>query len=168
MREGQTMHHRVAQYWTECRDGGTRIFALSIGCERATVEYRFDRSAARFALHQLRGPRNAEPGGPMTAYARVLRTELNALERTPSRAELAVSLDARRAQRGPPARLTRRLDPQTERQLAAVLAHLRRVNADIARRLDAGEALSCRITRYDEQAETWERVELAIRQEPAQ
>ena len=39
----------------------------------------------------------------------------------------------------------------------------RRANADIARRLDAGEALVCHLTRQDEQADTWERVEFAIR-----
>ncbi|MFZ0791738.1 MAG: hypothetical protein WAM94_19160 [Chromatiaceae bacterium] len=40
----------------------------------------------------------------------------------------------------------------------------RRVNAEIAQRLDAGEPLVCQITRFDEQADQWERVELAIRQ----
>jgi hypothetical protein len=42
----------------------------------------------------------------------------------------------------------------------------RRVNADIARRLDAGEPLVCHLTRLDEQADPWERMEFAIRQVP--
>ncbi len=43
----------------------------------------------------------------------------------------------------------------------------RRVNAQIAQLLDAGEPLLCQITRIDEQADLWERVELSIRQVPA-
>lgn len=39
----------------------------------------------------------------------------------------------------------------------------RRHNAEIARRLDAREALLCQITRIDEQADLWQRVELSIR-----
>ena len=44
----------------------------------------------------------------------------------------------------------------------------RRVNADIARRLDAGDRLSGHLTRLDERADTWQRLEFAIRQVPAQ
>lgn len=229
--EGETMHHCVAQYWDECRDRGTRIFALVIGDERATAEYRFALSEARFSLGQLRGPHNAEASRPMMAFARSVQDELNALERTLARAELALSLDARRPDQRSAWRLTRRLDHASERELAAVLAHLRpavaegellrefvagyqfhggvdlepqmgvgeelelvrepdnphdclavavrwrgecigyvprRVSADIAHRLDAGDHLVCHLTRVDEHADTWERVEFAIRQVPAQ
>jgi hypothetical protein len=231
VREGKTMHHCVAQYWAECRDRGGRIFALMIGAERATAEYRFALSEARFSLAQLRGPRNADASHAMAAFARSVQAELNALERTRARAELALSLDARRPHRRSAWRLARPLDPRSERELAAVLAHLRpaladgellrecvagyqfhggidlepqmgvgdalelvrepgnphdhlavavrwrgepigyvprRVNADIAHRLDAGDPLVCHLTRFDENADTWERVELAIRQVPAQ
>lgn len=39
-----------------------------------------------------------------------------------------------------------------------------RVNAQIAQLLDAGEALLCQISRFDEHADLWERVEVSIRQ----
>lgn len=227
VREGESMHHCVAHYWHACRDQGTRIFALAIGAERATAEYRFLLSEARFALAQLRGPYNGEASRPMAAFARSVETALNALERAPARAELALSLEVRRPDRRSGGHLARPLDPTSERELAAVLAHLRptladgellrdfvagyqyhaglgleanmgvgdelalvrepenphdhlavavcwrgerigylprRVNADIARRLDGGERLVCRIARLDENANAWERVELVIRQ----
>jgi len=223
--EGTAMHHCVAQYWTQCRDQGTRIFALGLGPERATAAYRFGIGEARFSLAQLRGPRNAEPGPKMAAFAGAIAAQLNALGLAPARADLALSLTVRQprpAHRAPP-----RLDPASERELTAVLAQIhptpsdgelvreyvagyqfhggadieaqmgvgdtldlvrepanphdpmavalhwrgepigyipRRINADIARRLDAGEALGCRITRYDEEADPWERVEVAVRE----
>ncbi|WP_295396797.1 HIRAN domain-containing protein [uncultured Thiodictyon sp.] len=230
VREGETMHHCVAQYWAECRDRGTRIFALGIGAERATAQYQFTLSEARFSLAQLRGPHNAQASGPLMAFAQAILTELNALGRAPARAELALDLSARRAGQSSAPRQTRRLDPAGERELAAVLAHLRpaladgellrdfiagyqfhggtelepqmdvgdtlelvrepdnphdpqavavrwggerigyiprRVNADIARRLDAAEHLVGHLTRLDAHADTWGRVEFAIRQAPA-
>lgn len=224
------MHHCVAQYWDQCRDLGTRLFALRSGTEQATAEYRFALAEARFSLAQLRGPHNARPSRAMDAFARAVETELNALERTPVRAALAATLAARRPHRRPAYRPPRRLDTESERELATVLARLRRpladgelvrdfvagyqfhggialephmgvgdrlelvrepdnphdplavalrwrgepigyvprrVNAQIARLLDAGEPLLCQITRFDEQADLWERVELSIRQVPA-
>ena len=44
----------------------------------------------------------------------------------------------------------------------------RRINAGIARRLDGGDRLSGHLTRLDERADTWQRLEFAIRQVPAQ
>lgn len=224
------MHHCVAQYWDQCRDLGTRLFALRSGTEQATAEYRFALAEARFSLAQLRGPHNARPSRAMDAFARAVETELNALERTPVRAALAATLAARRPHRRPAYRPPRRLDTESERELATVLTRLRppladgelvrdfvagyqfhggialephmgvgdrlelvrepdnphdplavalrwrgepigyvprRVNAQIARLLDAGEPLLCQITRFDEQADLWERVELSIRQVPA-
>jgi hypothetical protein len=224
------MRHCVAQYWPKCRDLGTRIFALSLGAERATAEYRFAAPQARFSLVQLRGPRNAVAGRSMTAFARAIEVRLNALGQTQARADLALGLAARRHEGRWVPRPVRRLDAASQRELAAVLAGLRppvadgellrtpvagyqfhdgadiepqlgvgdalelvrepanphdrlavalrwrgehigyvprRVNADIARRLDAGEPLVCQVTRHDEQADPWERVELAIRQVPA-
>ena len=231
VREGETMNHCIAQYWAECRDRGTRIFALEMGAERATAEYRFALSEARFSLSQLRGPHNAEASRPLMAFARAILAELNALGRAPARAALALALGARRVDQGSGQRQARRLDPASERELAAVLAQLRpsvvdgevlrefvagyqfhagmdleprmgvgdrlelvrepdnphdrqavairwggehigyvprRVNADIARRLDAGDRLSGHLTRLDERADTWQRLEFAIRQVPAQ
>lgn len=229
-REGKTMQHCVGQYWDQCRDLGTRIFALRGGTEQATAEYRFALAEARFSLAQLRGPHNARASQAMDAFARAVETELNALERTPLRAALAAALEARRPHRRPAYRPPRRLDTESERELATVLARLRRpladgelvrdfvagsqfhrgialephmgvgdrlelvrepenphdplavalrwrgepigyvprrVNAQIARLLDAGEPLLCQITRIEEQADLWERVELSIRQVPA-
>ena len=229
VREGETMHHCVAQYWAECRDRGTRIFALEIGTERATAEYRFALSDARFSFAQLRGPYNAEASPLMMAFAHAILAELNALARTPARTELALWLGTGTAGRYAVPRQPRRLDPASERELATVIVHLcpagadgellrefvagyqfhggqtleprmdvgdalalvrepdnphdhravaicwggtrigyvpRQVNADLAHRLDAGERLGCRLTRLDEQAAPWERVEFAIRQAP--
>jgi hypothetical protein len=226
--EGAAMRHCVAQYWDQCRDQGTRIFALGLGPRRATAEYRFGVDEARFSLAQMRGPCNAEPGPKLAAFAGAIAAQLNALGLAPARAELALSLTARRSR--PAHRAPRRLDPASQRELTAVLAHIhptpsdgellreyvagyqfhggadievqmgvgdaldlirepgnphdplavalcwrgepigyvpRRVNADIARRLDAGQALGCRITRLDEGADSWERVEVAIRQAQA-
>ncbi len=226
--EGAAMHHCVAQYWDQCRDQGTRIFALGLGPQRATAEYRFGIGEARFSLAQVRGPRNAEPGSKLAAFAGAIAAQLNALGLAPARADLALSLTARRPR--PAHRAPRRLDPASARELTAVLAQIhptpsdgelvrecvagyqfhggadieaqmgvgdtlglvrepdnphdplavalrwrgepigyipRRVNADIARRLDAGEALWCRITRLDEGADPWERIEVAIRQAQA-
>ena len=226
VREGETMHHCVAQYWAECRDRGTRVFALEIGAVRATAEYRFALSEARFSLAQLRGPYNAEASQPMMAFAHTILAQLNGLGCAQARAELALALDTRRHDRGSRYRLARRLDPTSELELAAVLAHLRpaiagdellrefiagyhyhgghdlephmsvgdtlglvrepdnphdqravavcwggvrigyvprQVNADIACRLDAGEPLACHLTRLDEHADPWERVECTIR-----
>lgn len=42
----------------------------------------------------------------------------------------------------------------------------RRANAEIARRLDAGERLVCRLSRLGQDGETWERVEVSVRQVP--
>ncbi len=230
-REGETLHHCVAQYWAECRDQGTRIFALALGRERATAEYRFALAEARFDLAQLRGPYNAAASPALTAFAEALLAELNAPGHGPARAALARSLGARRGDRRSPWQLTRRLDPASERELAAVLAYLRPalavgelvrecvagyqfhggiepeprmtvgdelelvrepdnphdglavavcwrglrigyvprlINADIARRVDAGDRLACQLTRFDDQADPWERVAFAIREVPAE
>jgi hypothetical protein len=178
--------------------------------ERATAEYRFALAEARFDLAQLRGPYNAEASPALTAFAGALLAELNAPGHGPARAALARSLGARRGDRRSPWQLTRRLDPASERELAAVLAYLRPalaagelvrecvagyqfhggieleprmavgdelelvrepdnphdglavavcwrglrigyvprlINADIARRLDAGDRLACQLTR---------------------
>lgn len=228
-REGEDLHHCVAQYWAECRDRGTRIFALAMGDERATAEYRFALAEARFSFAQVRGPYNTEASPALTVFAGSILAELNALGRIPARAALALSLGARQPDRRSAWQLTRRLDPASERELAAVLTYLRpplavgelvrecvagyqfhggielepqmgvgdelelvrepdnphdglavairwrglrigyvpRVsNADIAHRLDARDRLACHLTRLDEQADPWTRVEFAIRQVP--
>ena len=229
--EGETMRHCVAEYWIACRDRGTRIFALSIGAERATAEYRFDLGDARFSLGQLRGPQNVESSCVMVAFAQTIQDALNARERAPAREALADSVLAMvgrsnlRMTRRPARRLTRPLDPRSEHALAAVLKSLRPAlsegeimreciagygyyggldlesgmsvgdalelvrehenprdsaavaihwaghhigyvprdaNADIARRIDAGEHLVGRLTRLNANAKIWERVEFAI------
>ena len=81
--EGRAMHHCVAQYWTQCCDLGTRIFALGAGTDRATAEYRFAPGEARFSLAQLRGPHNALASHPLTAFARAIEARLNALDPGP-------------------------------------------------------------------------------------
>ncbi|NCC28659.1 MAG: hypothetical protein EOM22_11085 [Gammaproteobacteria bacterium] len=129
--EGETMQHCVADYWIACRDRGTRIFALSIGAERATAEYGFELDDAQFSLEQLRGPHNVESSCVMVAFAQTIQDALNARERAPAREALADSVLAMvgrsnlRMTRRPARRLTRPLDPRTEHELAAVLKSLR-------------------------------------------
>lgn len=229
-REGETMHHCVAQYWAQCRDRGTRIFALEVGTERGTAEYRFALAEVRFALAQVRGPCNAEASPALMVCARSILAALNALGRAPLRGELALSLRAQQPERRTARRPTRPLDPASERELAAVMAYLRpplaagelvrdyvagyqyhggielepqmavgdelelarepdnphdglavavrwrgrligyvprAINADIARRLDVGDHLTCHLTRLDDRADPWERVAVSIRQVPA-
>lgn len=232
VREGEDMHHCVADYWAACLEQGTRIFSVRYQQERATAEYRFAPAVARFSLGQLRGPCNAEASPGMTAFARAIEAELNAVERVHARAELASQLSAsgpRRQALWPP---QAPLDPASERELERVLARLgsasenpndlhddllrgyvagyqyhggaslepqmnvgdaldlirephnphdplavslawrgerigyvpRLMNADIANRLDAGVPLHCRLSRFHEMAEPWERVEFVIRQ----
>jgi len=128
--EGVLMHHCVGRYWDQCRELGTRIFALRNGAEEATAEYRFALAEVRFSLGQLRGPHNAQASPAMDALARSVETELNALERTPARAALAAALKARRPHRRAAYCPPRRLDTESERELAAVFAHLRPPVAD--------------------------------------
>jgi hypothetical protein len=129
--EGETMQHCVADYWIACRDRGTRIFALSIGAERATAEYGFELDDAQFSLEQLRGPHNVESSCAMAAFARTIQDALNAPERAPARESLASAVSTTvgrsnlRMARPPARRLTRPLDPRTEHELAAVLKSLR-------------------------------------------
>lgn len=229
--EGETMQHCVGEYWFACCSRGTRIFALSIGAERATAEYCFDLENAQFSFEQLRGPHNVQSSRVMDAFARTIQDALNAPERAQAREALVGSVllaggrSNLRMARRPARRLARPLDPRSEHALAAVLKPLRpaladgeimreciagyqyyngvalepgmRVddalalvreqdnprdpaavaihwegnhigyvprcaNADIARRLDAGEDLSGRLTRLNAHAKTWERVEFAI------
>ena len=121
--EGETMHHCVAQYWDQCLEAGTRVFALAMATERATAEYRFTLGAARFSLAQLRGPYNEEASEAMMAFALSVQDALNAPGRTEVRTALAASFAAGRIYRRhhPP----RRLDPASERELTAVLTQLR-------------------------------------------
>ncbi len=231
-REGAEMHHCVAQYWADCVEDGARIFSLHhANGERATAEYRCYaiHGDLEFRLEQLRGPCNAETNAPMRAFAKVVETMLNAPERKSARAQLMASLAGRqcgvRTHRHPPAAL----DPASEKELAAVLAHRgalpefrplpgermrafvagyeyhrgamveehlaageplslvreadnphdglavridwrgeklgyvpRADNAEIARRIDAGEQLCCRINCLNPDAAPWRRLEFVI------
>ena len=156
VREGATMHHCVAQYWAECRDRGTRIFALALGADRATAEYHFAPSEARFSLAQLR---------PRLAAGELLRDFIAGYQ-FHGGIELEPQMGV-----GDTLELVREPENPHNHQAVAIRwggVHVgyvpRRVNADIARRLDAGERLSGHLTRLDPQAETWQRVEFAIRE----
>ncbi|MBP6735349.1 MAG: PcfJ domain-containing protein [Chromatiaceae bacterium] len=124
-REGETLHHCVAQYWAQCRDRGTRIFALALGTERGTAEYRFALADARFTLAQVRGPYNAEASPALMVCARSILAALNDLGRAPVRGDLALSLRARRPEGRIARRPARPLDAASERELAAVMVYLR-------------------------------------------
>jgi len=122
IQEGQTMRHCVATYWSKCRRGRSRIFALTLGENRATAEYAFDpepeETRGRFVLAQIRGPENTEVAPAMARAAQDFTQVLNAPERMTARTRIAADYlrhdrDLRRERN--------RLDPESVRQLRRVL-----------------------------------------------
>lgn len=80
--EGETMHHCVADYWSECVKG-ERLFSLQLTCcERATAEYvprahPQDGLDVHYQLEQLRGAFNAEVSALMHVFAKRIQAQLN-------------------------------------------------------------------------------------------
>lgn len=125
-REGSDMHHCVADYWEDCIEYGTRIFALVRSGERATAEYtctELGSSDLIYRLAQLRGPCNVEVSPAMIRLARALEVLLNRPARRTARQAIRSQMDS-----GDPhharAPALAPLDPESERQLVQVLARL--------------------------------------------
>ncbi|MFO1517576.1 MAG: HIRAN domain-containing protein [Lysobacterales bacterium] len=126
--EGESMHHCVGGYWDQCLTQGTRIVHLERpDGERATAQYElaFALDNPFFDLSHVLGPRNAASTAATEQFAEALTEAMNAPERRPVRERIAAQ--AREAwqqlQRVPSSRRTiRRLDTQSRRELALVLA----------------------------------------------
>lgn len=126
--EGQSMHHCVGGYWPICLLKSARIFHLHADDgEQATAMYELgdDAQDPHFALAQLRGPRNKEPGAALRRLARTLELELNA----PSLREQRLAVNAQacgwrdglRQRFSQPVQHLRTLDARTRAQLQRVL-----------------------------------------------
>lgn len=153
-REGEEMHHCVAQYWLDCVEDGTRIFSLALtNGERATAEYhlhrRRDADDPAFGLEQLRGPCNADTSPEMASFARSIEARLNAPEAKSGRALIARSLlagargrDHRAVAVGRPPAV---LDPRGEQELLRVLSMLA---AQTGQAREPGEVLRACVAGY--------------------
>ena len=126
-REGDDLDHCVADYWSDCRDEGTRIFALSLpDDERATAQYNpraTHGDVPDYGLVQLRGPGNAACGAAMQAWAERVEDALNEPQRRAARAAALATAGQRRRSRGWwMERVVGPLDPESEKELTRVLA----------------------------------------------
>lgn len=123
--EGVAMHHCVGSYWRTCVVQGDRIFHLTgAGGERATAMYTptSHEGDVRYALQQLRGPCNAEPGTAMVRLAGRVADAINQealFEHRLDVREESFSHHGRRDTR--PARPVRTLDPRSRQELRLVL-----------------------------------------------